>query len=72
MNVSDKDIDVVKRLSLVEKKNGAKVSQPMKQYYAQFEFFTRPIFKVYKSNVIQKQSESRLVICLRNPVTGST
>ena len=44
--VDDKDIDVVNRWSNAEKSKKGKVSQPMKQHYAQIELLIKP-FKRY-------------------------
>ena len=49
MNVSDKDIDIVNKWSLVEKKNGTKDSQPMKQHYVQFELLLSPFLRYTKA-----------------------
>lgn len=71
MNVSDKDIGVVNRWSLVEKKNGTKDSQPMKVHYAQFELLLGPFLRYTKAMRFRTPSGLRLVICLMDPVTGS-
>ena len=49
MSVSDKDIAVVNRWSLVEKRKDKKFSQPMKQHCAQFELLLGALLRYTKA-----------------------